>query len=201
VISKARAMEKKDFKFDKRAAKYDDKFEGRLSRVFYQLVYDNVSLPGNAEVLDVGCGTGTVLKTLSETHGIVGHGIDVEPKMLEVARKKCPQMDIRECSCDSTPFADSTFDAVITCMAYHHFPDKEAFAREALRILKPGGTLYVADPKFPKIIRKIVNRLARRFNGEFFSSDELVERFKSVGFVPVTVKKRSYGQIVVMRKG
>ena len=194
-------MEKKDFKFANRAGKYDEKFEGRLSSVFYQLIYDNISLPDHAKVLDVGCGTGTVLKTLSETHSIEGYGIDVEPKMLDVARKKCPQLDIRLCSCDSTPFADNTFDAVIACMAYHHFPDKEAFAREALRILKPGGMLYIADPNFPMIIRKIVNFLAQRFNGKFFSSKEFIERFKAVGFLPVDAKKKHYGQIVLMRKG
>ena len=193
-------MGKRDFKFDKRADKYDDHFEGRFSKVFYQLIYENIALPDFAEVLDVGCGTGTVLKTISENHNINGHGIDVEPKMLEIAVGKCPQMDIRLCSCDATPYAENSFDALIACMAYHHFPDKTAFGNEARRILKTGGELYIADPNFPKIIRKIMNFLARRLNGEFLSANEIVDRFKKIGFAPVAVRKQRYGQLVVLQK-
>ena len=47
--------EKRDFKFDKRADKYDDHFEGKLSKVFYKLIYDNIKLFDSAQVLDVGC--------------------------------------------------------------------------------------------------------------------------------------------------
>ena len=100
---------KKDFKFDKRAEKYDDHFEGKLSKVFYQLIYENIDLPDSTEVLDVGCGTGTILKGLAQNHNIKGHGIDVEPAMIKIAKEKCVGMDIQLCSCDSTPFADGTF--------------------------------------------------------------------------------------------
>ena len=191
---------KKDFKFDKRAEKYDDHFEGKLSKVFYQLIYENIDLPDSAEVLDVGCGTGTILKGLAQNHNIKGHGIDVEPAMLKIAKEKCADMDIQLCSCDSTPFADGTFDAIVACMAYHHFPDKRAFEKEAFRIIKTGGKLYIADPNFPKAIRKIINFLVRNLNGEFFSSDEIIERFKQAGFLPLDVKKKKYGQLVIMQK-
>ena len=86
-------MAKRDFKFDKRAGKYDDHFEGRLSRRFYELLYRYTDLRSGDKVLDVGCGTGTILKTFRELEKIEGHGIDVEPEMLSVARRKCPDMD------------------------------------------------------------------------------------------------------------
>ena len=189
---------KKDFKFDKRAEKYDDHFEGKLSKVFYQLIYDNISLEDSCELLDVGCGTGTILKTLSEKCKINGHGIDVEPNMLRIAEAKCPQMDIRLCSCNDTPYEDNFFDVITCCMAYHHFPSKSGFEDEARRILKPNGLLYIADPNFPKIIRRLINRIVRNLNGEFFSSEELIARFARAGFSPVAVKKKAYGQLVIL---
>ena len=191
---------KKDFKFDKRAEKYDDHFEGKLSNVFYQLIYENIDLPDSAEVLDVGCGTGSVLIALAQNHNIKGHGIDVEPAMIKVAKEKCTDMDIQLCSCDSTPFVDGTFDAIVACMAYHHFPDKDSFEKEALRILKPGGKIYIADPNFPHPIRKILNFLCRNINGEFFSSDEITERFEKQGFKHIGTYKDHYAQLVILQK-
>ena len=192
--------EKRDFKFDKRADKYDDHFEGKLSKRFYSLLYRFTGLSDGDRVLDVGCGTGTILKTFRDFQKINGHGIDVEPNMLEVARRKCPDMDIRECSCENTPYEDAYFDTLTACMAYHHFPDKEAFEKEALRILKPGGRLYIADPNLPHPIRKLVNFLCRNINGEFFSDKEFRERFEKQGFTYIGTQKDRYAQLVIFRK-
>jgi cyclopropane fatty-acyl-phospholipid synthase-like methyltransferase len=74
--------EKRDFKFDKKAAKYDDSYEGKLSEKFYTLVTENVELTDGMTVLDMGCGTGTILHRLSQKCRISGYGIDVEKKCL-----------------------------------------------------------------------------------------------------------------------
>ena len=51
------------------------------------------------------------------------------------------------------PYVDESMDVVMACMAYHHFPDQEQFRNEAMRVLKPGGSLYISDPRFPLIVR------------------------------------------------
>lgn len=193
-------MKGRDFKFDKRANNYDTSFEGKLSQKFYGLIYQNVDLKVGDNVLDVGCGTGTILKGLSEIKDINGHGIDVEPNMLSVAKSKCPNMDIRNNSCDNTDYNNESFDVLTTCMAYHHFPDKEGFEKEAERILKPGGYLYIVEPNFPLLIRKTVNSLTKRFNGEFLSSDEIKKRFEKQGFTYIGTKIDCYAQLVIFKK-
>lgn len=80
---------RKDFKFDARADYYDTEFEGKLSEKFYSLVIENVTVFDGVRILDVGCGTGTILQRLSKQCHIYGAGIDVEEKMLKHARKKC----------------------------------------------------------------------------------------------------------------
>ena len=193
---------KKDFKFDKRASDYDEEFEGKLSEKFYRLVLDNVILTENCRVLDAGCGTGTILKRLNEKCSIDGFGIDVEDNMLTEARKKCPQMDIRLCPCDDTPFADSSFDVIIACMAFHHFPDKNGFAKEAARILRDGGKLYIADPKFPLPVRKAVNTALSIHGivGEFGTREEIADVFSPYGFEQTSFASEAYAQIVVLTK-
>lgn len=140
---------KRDFKFDKRAAKYDEGFEGKSSQKFYDLVTENAKITDGMNVLDVGCSTGTILRRLSGKYNFHGFGVDVEEKMLGQARKKCHDMDIRLSSCDNPPFDDGRFDVIIARMAYHHFPDKDGFSKEVARLLKQGGLLYIADPKLP----------------------------------------------------
>lgn len=191
---------KKDFKFDARADRYDTEFEGKLSEKFYNLVIRNVETFDGFHVLDAGCGTGTILQRLSERHHINGAGVDVEEKMLEHAKKKCPDMDIRCCACDQTPFQDASFDAVIACMAYHHFPNKTGFAKEAARLIKPGGKLYISDPKFPYLVRKLINAVLKGLGivGEFFSADDIIANFAEFGFEKADVQSDAYAQIVIL---
>lgn len=193
---------KKDFKFDKRAEKYDEGFEGKASEKFYLLVTTHAKLRNGYRILDVGCGTGTILKRFSEKCNVECHGIDIEEEMLQEARDKCPQMDIQLCSCDATPYEDKYFDVIVACMTYHHFPRKEAFAKEVSRIIKKGGRLYIADPKFPFVIRKVINKALSIHNiaGEFFSVKEIADNFLKFGFEMKASYSDFYAQIVILER-
>ena len=194
--------EKRDFKFDKKAEKYDDSYEGRLSEKFYDLVTKNVELSEGMAVLEMGCGTGTILYRLSQKCSISGYGVDVEEKMLEQARKKCPDMQIINCSCDDTPFEDSSFDIIVACMAYHHFPDKDGFSKECARLLKKGGRLYIADPKLPLPIRKVINTALdiHKVHGRIYTADEVTANFEKYDFGKVYDKSDAYAQIICLER-
>lgn len=85
---------KNDVKFNKRADSYDKGFEGRFSKKFYSLLLNQIELNENVNLLDVGCGTGEILKKLSNEYKINGYGIDVEKNMINLAKEKCPNMNI-----------------------------------------------------------------------------------------------------------
>lgn len=194
--------EKRDIRFDKRADKYDEGFEGRLSQRFYDLVIGNVKLKTGINVLDVGCGTGTILYRLSQKYVFNGYGADVEKKMLEQAKAKCPDMKFCHCPCDKTPFEDGQFDVIIACMAYHHFPDKDSFSKETARLLKKGGRLYIADPKLPLPVRKALNTALdiHKVNGKVYTADEISGNFSQYGFEKVYNKSDVYAQLVCLKK-
>jgi len=194
--------ESKDFSFRKRAASYDEGFEGRMSQKFYNLVLQSVELNDGCFVLDVGCGTGALLKRMAAQNQIISFGIDAEAKMVEVAQKNCPEIDIRQSRSENMPFDDQTFDVVTVCMAYHHFADKEGFALEAARVLRPGGALYIADPRFPAPVRSILNGVFRliKIAGEFLNPNEIEKRFTAYGFVLESVSVDGYAQVVKLRK-
>ncbi|MCL1898015.1 MAG: class I SAM-dependent methyltransferase [Micrococcales bacterium] len=191
---------KRDMDFDKRAATYDNA-PGSASNRFYSLLLAQVELEQGAAVLDVGCGTGTILSHMAERCTIDGYGLDASKSMVEQAKRKCPDMDIRVGLSDKMPFEDATFDTVTACLAYHHFADQEAFASEAARVLKPGGRLHIADPRLPAVPRKMINGFfwLIRVVGRFDSPRDVVARFSRHGFRPVALAKDRYAQVVTLQ--
>jgi ubiquinone/menaquinone biosynthesis C-methylase UbiE len=195
------SKEVKDFNFEKAAAKYDKRV-GKISGRFYSLLLAQVELFTGANVLDVGCGTGAVLRRMADVCEINGYGIDAEENMIREAKVKCPDMNIQISRCEDTPFGSQYFDVITACMAYHHFADREGFAKEAARLLKPGGRLYIADPRLPFIIRKILNGLFRLINvaGHFDNPQELYRHFGKYGFYPDGFIFDGYAQVVIFKK-
>lgn len=193
---------KKDISFDNRADKYDSGFEGKLSKRFYSDLIDSIEINDGDVVLDVGCGTGTILKQLSNKVKITGYGVDVSDSMLDKARIKCQNMDFQISDCGKLPFTDCAFDVIITCLAYHHFSKQELFRKEALRTLKHGGKIYICDPRFPWLVRKCLNGIFRlsKTQARFYNSDEIVNDFNVTGFTAENVIKDWYVQVIIMKK-
>ena len=192
----------RDVSFAKMASSYDEGVAGRASRRFYALLAAAVTVQPGARVLDVGCGTGALLGKLAQEQAIDCFGVDVEPQMVAVAAGRHPGMDFRVASATDLPFEDATFDAVIACMAFHHFDDKTGFAVEAARVLRPQGVLYICDPNFPAPVRFSINGLFRQMNttGEFLTPQETYRRCAPAGLIPYGHATDAYAQVVLLQR-
>jgi len=118
-----------------------------------RMVIELANLKPGDRVLDVGCGTGGLTLTARSYAGPSGrvYGIDAAPEMIEVAKKKALRAGLEVVFdvglIEDLAFPDATFDVVISRLAIHHLPDdlkRRGFA-EILRVLKPGGSLLIAD--------------------------------------------------------
>jgi SAM-dependent methyltransferase len=98
--------------------------------------------PGQA-VLDVACGTGVVARAAAERMGGRGTvvGLDLNPAMLDVARRLRPDVEWRQGDAAALPFADGSFDVVLCQSALMFFPDVEPALREMARVVTPTGTI------------------------------------------------------------
>jgi arsenite methyltransferase len=103
-------------------------------------------------VLDLGSGAGTDSLVAAQMVGPTGTvtGIDMTPEMLAKARAAAAEMDVSnvnfvEAEAERLPFADESFDVVISNGVIDLIPDKDAVFSELFRVLAPGGHIQIAD--------------------------------------------------------
>lgn len=132
-------------------------------------------------VLDVGCGTGTLLKLLAPQAGASGHltGVDLSTGMLEVARAKLAGLpaELVLANAEDLPFPDASFDRVTTSLAVHEMTvtGRLNTLKEMRRVLKPGGIAAVAEMRPPDTWYL---RLGARFMG-LVETETLTEMWRS----------------------
>jgi ubiquinone/menaquinone biosynthesis C-methylase UbiE len=107
-------------------------------------------LPRCVVAADLGCGSGEQIPILLKKADRV-IGVDRAPRMLEEARRRNPAesrsgvLELRQGELERLPFRDDEVDCALICLALHHLPEPAAGIVEAVRILKPGGTLVVVE--------------------------------------------------------
>ena len=98
----------------------------------------------NESVLDVGCGTGVVAVTAARVGARV-NGIDLTPALLECARHNAAvarvEVELTEGDVEAMPYADASFDVVLSQFGHMFGPRPEVTTAEMLRVLKPGGRI------------------------------------------------------------
>jgi SAM-dependent methyltransferase len=156
---------------------FPDEFYDRLAA--YGIVSDK-SLSKRA--LDLGTGTGTLARGLAR-RGWSVTGLDISADMLDAARRldEATGVSVRYllARSEATGLADAVFDLVCAGTCWHWF-DKPAAAREAHRLLAPGGWLVVSAMDWqsqPGNVVEATSQLIRQHNPDWWSNDQLGFRF------------------------
>lgn len=103
--------------------------------------------PGHT-VLDVACGSGNAAIPAARQGAIVT-ACDLTPALLDVGRRiaaaQGAEISWREGDAEALPFADGSFDVVLSCVGVMFAPDHQASAEELLRVCRPGGTIGLVN--------------------------------------------------------
>jgi ubiquinone/menaquinone biosynthesis C-methylase UbiE len=122
-------------------------------RAFREKIVNLARLVPGESVLDVGCGTGSLVIAAKQRVGPAGivAGIDASPEMINRANRKAKrrgtEVVLKNAPAEALPFPDAHFDAVLSTLMLHHLPVKarHACVREIRRVLKPGGRVLAVD--------------------------------------------------------
>jgi SAM-dependent methyltransferase len=111
-------------------------------RPLYEATLDALEPVAGKRLLDAGCGAGLALR-LAADRGAVVNGLDASAGLLEVARRRVPDADMRTGDIESLPYDDATFDLVMAFNAVQYAVDPAGSVAELARVCQPGGTVAI----------------------------------------------------------
>ena len=163
-------------------------------------------------LLDIACGTG---RFLSQAHKALPnarlYGLDLSPYYVAHARKvlrHVPDASFVAENAEAMPFADATFDAASSVFLFHELPKdaRRNVAREAFRVLAPGGRFVVCDScqlsDSPEITHYL-RQFAAQYHEPYYKGyldDDLATMLAEVGFVRTRTSTHFLSKVVVAEK-
>jgi ubiquinone/menaquinone biosynthesis C-methylase UbiE len=143
------------------APEYDRRWSAYVGATIRETLRRLAARPGE-RVLDVGCGTGTLLQELAAVPDVRLVGIDPSAEMLAIARGKLPPtVSLVRGVAERLPLPDRAFDAVVSTNSFHYFRRPVEALREMRRVLVPGGRLVITDWCDDYLTCRLCDRLLR----------------------------------------
>lgn len=139
-------------RFNRWAGSYDRHF---LQRMVFEPVQRTVlelaaaEVPSPVAILDVGCGTGRLLRSAEQRFPASAlEGVDAALEMVKHAQAANPagsRIRFQQGTAEKLPFVPAQFDLVFSTMTFHHWDDQGRGIAEIARVLKPDGRWVLAD--------------------------------------------------------
>ncbi len=114
----------------------------RRHEVVYERIAEQV---GGRTVLEAGCGEGYGAHMLARRAASV-HAVDYDRDATAHVRRAYPNVAVTQANLVALPFADASFDVVVSLQTVEHLWDQDAFLAECVRVARPGGVVIISTP-------------------------------------------------------
>ncbi|VAW14038.1 hypothetical protein MNBD_BACTEROID05-1177 [hydrothermal vent metagenome] len=173
------------------ASNYDQRWASYVLTTVYETI-KRIDWKDVKALLDVGCGTGELLKTVhSQFPEIKLSGVDLSREMLEVARQKLEEnINLQNSSSEELSFDSESFDVVVSCSAFHFFENPVRVLREFQRVLKPKGKIVITDWCHDYLscqVHDVFLHLFNRGHSRTYSVKEIKDIFKEAGLKNIKI--------------
>ena len=146
------------------------------------------------DVLEIGCGIGTLSAFLSSEYGMSIYGTDFDPKQIRIARELYGENDhlhFRVEDAANLTFEDASFDLVVSQDVFHHIAAWPQAICEIARVLRLEGHFIWVDMVFPSVITKLFKPLVKAYG--LYTFDEIWFEFWDNGFEERVHERQIHG--------
>lgn len=177
---------------EKRFVNRKQKAERNVGRIRRNL--DKLNIEQIHDVLEIGCGIGSVSAYLAQTYGMQVLGTDFDPEQVKIAKELYPSSDHLQYKVEDASnlsFESSSFDLVVSQNTFHHIPNWRKAIGEVSRVLRPHGYFLWFDLAFPKLIIRLFQPLTRNY--ALYTIDEIRYEFIQKNFETISAEKLLHG--------
>lgn len=187
-------------KFEKVFVNRERKADRNIGKVRTRL--EQLDVENLHDVLELGCGIGSVSAYLSENYQMNVIGTDFDPLQVQIAKRNHLENERLKYKIEDAShlsFEDGSFDLVLSQNVFHHVHAWNKAVHEVARVLKDGGYFIWLDLVFPKFVVKLFQSVVKNYG--LYTYEDIKTEFLENRFEIIYQEETFFSHHVVFRKG
>ena len=179
-------------RFEKALVNRPKKAQGNIAKIWTHL--EGIKIDQIQDVLEIGCGIGTVSNWLAGTLDLNVTGTDFDPDQIKTAKEMYPEHERLVFKVENgaeLSFDKDGFDLAISENVFHHINNWQSAAAEIARVLRPGGYFIWYDLVFPTWLRGVFSRFLKNYG--YYTIADIRTEFHKNGFKFISERRVPHG--------